>query len=297
MLYFDVVNTISSISSHLDVLRLELSNLDYLGNKFYKLKYNLEAARKNRRHRLLTFGGAFSNHIAAVAQVGKKYGFDTIGVIRGEELEHKDLNPTLAAAKANDMHLHFVDRDTFRNKESAIFHSQLKELFGDFYLIPEGGTNVLAVKGCTEILGAHTQSYDLICVAVGTGGTMAGILESTLSHQTVLGFSSLKGTFQENELKKYTAKQNYSLTDSYCFGGYGKIDAQLIRFMNSFKRDTNILLDPIYTGKMFFGISRMIQNEIIPANTRILAIHTGGTQGILGMNEILKSKNLPQIEL
>jgi len=293
-----ILSTITSITSKLDLYQLEFTNFEGLGNKYFKLKYNLEAAKKARLFRLLTFGGAYSNHIAAVAKIGKQYGFETIGVIRGEELATKEsLNPTLLAAKANGMQFHFVDRETYRNKESLEFIAHLKSHFGDFYMIPEGGTNPLAVQGCAEILGANTNDYDVITLPVGTGGTIAGIVTSSLKHQSILGFSVLKGTFQKNLINNYTSKSNFDITDEYCFGGYGKIDIELIRFMNRFKSESGILLDPIYTGKMLFGITKMIKEGIFSANTRILAIHTGGTQGIPGMNELLKRKNLPQIEM
>lgn len=267
------------------------------GNKFRKLKYNLLEAKKLKKTTLLSFGGAFSNHIAAVAAAGKEMGFKTIGIIRGEELETKiEENPTLSFAKTAGMHLHFISRDAYRNKEEPSFVKVLQQLYGDFYLIPEGGTNALAVKGCEEILTEQTKIYDYICVSVGTGGTVAGIINVSEAHQQVIGFSALKGDFLKDEVKKYTSKTNFEITDAYCFGGYAKIQEELVRFINEFNKSTLIPLDPVYTGKMIYGIFDMVKHKKIKENSRILAVHTGGLQGIEGMNLQLKKKNLLQIE-
>ncbi|MEZ4858328.1 MAG: pyridoxal-phosphate dependent enzyme [Flavobacteriaceae bacterium] len=268
------------------------------GNKFRKLKYNLLKAKQLQYSQLLSFGGAFSNHIAALAAVGKEMGFSTVGVIRGEELEGKVLeNPTLSFAKRCGMKLHFVSREEYQNKETPLFIETLHQKFGTFYLLPEGGTNALAIKGCEEILSETTRDFQYICASVGTGGTLAGIINASLAHQKIVGFSALKGIFQKKEIEKYTLKTNFELYDDYCFGGYGKIDEDLIRFINNFKEITEIPLDPVYTGKMMFGILDFIKQEKLKENSRILAIHTGGLQGIAGMNEKLKKKQLPQIEL
>ncbi len=172
----------------------------------------------------------------------------------------------------------------------------MKNQFGDFYILPEGGTNALAVKGCEEILEENGAIADYICVPVGTGGTLAGLVKASNERQKVVGFSALKGNFQSSEVEKYTSKTNYEITDAYCFGGYGKIDIDLIRFINEFKKITNIPLDPIYTGKMMFGIMDLLKKGYFKENSRIFAIHTGGLQGVAGMNLKLKKKNLPIIE-
>ncbi len=281
----------------LSIVREDMLHPFVSGNKFRKLKYNLQAAQEQGQKKLLTFGGAYSNHIAAVAAAGKELGFKTIGIIRGEELESKiSENPTLSFAKDCGMHLHFVSREAYRQKDETEFINNLKNKFGDFYLLPEGGTNALAVKGCEEILCQETDSFDYICVPVGTGGTMAGLVKASKESQHIMGFSALKGIFQSSEIAKYTSKTNFEITDSYCFGGYGKIDIDLIRFMNEFKEKTNIPLDPIYTGKMMFGIMDLLKNGYFKENSRIFAVHTGGLQGIAGMNQKLKKKNLPIIE-
>jgi 1-aminocyclopropane-1-carboxylate deaminase len=285
------------LSGHsLIILREDQIHPYISGNKYRKLKYNLLEARKQSYSKLLTFGGAFSNHIAAVAALGKEVGFDTIGVIRGEELVHKAMeNPTLSFALECGMQLEFVTRKYYSSKNEKPFIDDLRNKYGEFFVIPEGGTNSLAVKGCEEILNEDSLHYDYICVAVGTGGTVSGLLNASLPHQQVLGFSVLKGIFQSTEVRKYSTKTNFEITDAYSFGGYAKIDSNLIRFMNTFKKSTGIQLDPVYTAKMMFGIFDLIKKGFFKENSRILAVHTGGLQGITGMNKRLKEKNLPQI--
>ncbi|WP_240665699.1 1-aminocyclopropane-1-carboxylate deaminase/D-cysteine desulfhydrase [Lutibacter sp. HS1-25] len=271
------------------------------GNKYRKLKYNLVEAFNQKKHTLVTFGGAFSNHIAAVAAAGFEYGFKTIGVIRGHELAYNldevlQTNPTLKFASQHNMQFHFVTRSEYREKTSATFIENLQQKFGDFYLIPEGGTNIFAVKGCEEILTENDDQYDIICSAIGTGGTISGIINSTKKNQEVIGFPSLKGDFLENEIKKYISEEKkWHINTQYHFGGYAKISEELITFINKFKSETGIPLDPVYTGKMMFGIVDLIKNDYFKKGRKILAIHTGGLQGIDGMNNVLKKKNLPQI--
>ena len=266
------------------------------GNKFRKLKYNVLEAKKLKKKTLLTFGGAYSNHIAATAAAGQELDIATIGIIRGEELANKLVkNPTLQFAEQCGMQLHYITREAYRNKTNPRFIEDFKEMFGDFYLVPEGGTNELAIKGCTEILSETDKEYDYICTAVGTGGTLSGLVKSSGKQQHIVGFSALKGAFQTSKVEKYTSKTNYKIIDDYCFGGYAKIDSELVRFINEFKEKTGIPLDPIYTGKMMFGILDLIRKGYFKENSRILAIHTGGLQGIPGMNQYLKKKNLPQI--
>lgn len=268
------------------------------GNKFRKLKYNVASAISRNSKCLLTFGGAYSNHIAALAAAGEEMGVATIGVIRGEEIADRIAgNPTLSFAQRKGMQLYFVTREAYKKKADLKYIDFLRDKFGAFYLIPEGGTNALAVKGCEEIINESDLDFDYICTPVGTGGTISGLINASRSNQTVIGFSSLKGTFQKEIIESYTTKRNYYLTDEYCFGGYAKIDSQLIRFINEFKMSYKIPLDPIYTGKMMFGIFDLLKQGYFKENSRILAIHTGGLQGIAGMNDLLKKKKLPQIDL
>ncbi len=273
------------------------------GNKYRKLKYNLLEAKARGISTLLSFGGAYSNHISALAYAGKKFGFKTIGVVRGEELgENLETtlknNMTLKQAVENGMRFKFVSRAHYRYKQTDDFIASLREEFGSFYLVPEGGTNDLAIKGCEEILTVKDQEYDFICVAAGTGGTISGLINSAFNGQKILGFPSLKGVFLEDEIEKLTpAKNNWKLIHDYHFGGYAKINENLISFINEFYQQTTIPLDPVYTGKMMFGIADMIKNKYFNKNCKILAIHTGGLQGISGMNQRLLKKNLPLINV
>lgn len=272
------------------------------GNKFRKLKYNIEEAKKQGKTTLLTFGGAFSNHIVATAVAGKLMGFKTIGIVRGDELKddfEQTLrnNPTLQKAHENRMLLEFVSREEYREKSTRAYQKKLMQQFGDFYLIPEGGTNNLAVKGCEEILSEEDSKFDYICCAVGTGGTISGLINASTKQQQIVGFPALKGNFLEKEVSLFAKKENWELQQEYHFGGYAKYNDELIAFINNFKQQTNILLDPIYTGKMLFGILDLIQKNHFKKGSTVLAIHTGGIQGIEGMNNKLKKKNKAIIQL
>lgn len=260
------------------------------GNKYRKLKYNIVEAKRQNVAKLLTFGGAFSNHIAAVAAVGKQFGFETVGVIRGEELAVKvPENPTLQFAVNCGMKLKFVSRESYRQKQEVDFIEELRSEFGNFYVLPEGGTNDLAVKGCEEMLTQADAAFDYICCAVGTGGTIAGLINSAKPCQKVLGFPALKADFLTQEIAKFAPAGNWDLISDYHFGGYAKVNEQLIGFMNQFYRETSIPLDPVYTGKMVFGVMDLIGKGFFPLGSKVLLIHTGGLQGISGMNRKLKN--------
>lgn len=267
------------------------------GNKFRKLKYNFLEAKKQQKKTVLTFGGAFSNHIVATAIAGNLSGFKTIGIIRGDELgknvaQTLSQNQTLQIASENGMEFKFVTREMYRNKTSIEFINTLKDEFGDVFVIPEGGTNLLAIKGCEEILTSKDDKFDYICSAVGTGGTIAGLINSANNHQKIIGFPALKGDFLQKEIQQFVSqKDNWHLQTEYHFGGYGKYNLDLIRFINDFKSQTDVQLDPIYTGKMLFGILDMIAKNKFSAGSKILVIHTGGLQGITGFNQKLKKKN------
>lgn len=268
------------------------------GNKYRKLKYNLEAAKAQGHDTLLTYGGAFSNHIAATAYAGKLHGLKTIGLIRGEELSQKwETNPTLQLAFEHGMQFKFISREVYRDKQSEDYMDSLKSEFGSFYLLPEGGSNALAVKGCEEILTTEDSQFDSIGCSIGTGGTIAGIINATRPKQKVLGFPALRGDFLTEDIRNFTSKENWQLQTDYHFGGYAKVSVELIQFINAFKQQTQIPLDPIYTGKLLYGILDLVKNDHFEPNTKILAIHTGGLQSISGMNDTLKKKNLPQITI
>ena len=275
------------------VLREDLINPTISGNKWRKLFYNLQEAKHQGKNQLLTFGGAFSNHIAATAAAGKQFGFKTIGIIRGEE--HLPLNPTLQLALENGMQFHYVDRTFYREKKyDVLFLETLKEQYGDFYLVPEGGSNAFAVKGCTEIIKNINIDYDIICCACGTGGTIAGIIASVDETKQVIGFPALKGgEFLKNDIQQLLADYqqqfsveinhpNWSLNTDYHFGGYAKRTKELIEFVTFFNEKHNIPLDYIYTGKMLFGIYEMAKMSAFFNGKKIVAIHTGGLQGNCG---------------
>jgi len=278
------------------IKREDLLHPHVSGNKFRKLYYNLQKAKEDHYSTLLTFGGAFSNHILAVAAAGKENGMKTIGVIRGEELREKvSSNPTLNKASEFGMVFDFVSREDYRKKNEEAFLQRLKGQFGDFFLLPEGGTNNLAVKGCEEILEEIDADFDFICCAVGTGGTISGIINSSKVSQQVLGFPALKGDFLNEDICKFVTQSNWGLVTDYHFGGYAKVTEGLIEFINNFYQKFQVPLDPIYTGKMAFGVLDLIEKKKFPKGSKILMIHTGGLQGIAGMNVLLKQKN--QIEI
>jgi 1-aminocyclopropane-1-carboxylate deaminase/D-cysteine desulfhydrase-like pyridoxal-dependent ACC family enzyme len=293
-------DTLKENNTRLYVLREDLTHPEISGNKWRKLKYNLLEAKNKSLDTLLTFGGAYSNHIAATAAAGREYGIKTIGVIRGEET--LPLNLTLQLAKNNGMIFKYVSRSRYRenNKYEELFLASLKEEFGNFYLVPEGGSNAFAVRGCTEIVNNITIDFDVICSACGTGGTLAGIIAST--NKQVYGFPALKGgDFLKNDilrlLNEYSTHydisksyKNWDLITAYHFGGYAKISPELVEFVQQFKTKHHILLDLIYTGKMLFGLFDMIKNSNRFDNKTIIAIHTGGIQGNKGFEERLNIK-------
>ncbi|MFD2552570.1 1-aminocyclopropane-1-carboxylate deaminase/D-cysteine desulfhydrase [Bizionia sediminis] len=291
-----------------DISNIQLQNQLYLkpeylidpfvsGNKYRKLKYNILEAKAQNFSQLVTFGGAYSNHIAAVAAAGKRFGFGTIGVIRGEELQYKKQpNSTLTFAESQGMQLYYVSREAYRQKATPAFLQLLQNKFGSFYIVPEGGTNELAVLGCEEILTQADAQFDYITCAVGTGGTISGLINSANVHQKILGFPALKGDFLTKDISKFAQQKNWELITAYHFGGYAKINSELISFINNFKEQFNIPLDPIYTGKMVYGVFHMLQKGYFPEGSKILMIHTGGLQGIVGMNRVLENKNMTKIK-
>lgn len=259
------------------MLRLDLIHPRINGNKWFKLKYNLEEVKKQNKKILLTFGGAFSNHIIATAAVGKEFGLKTIGIIRGEELNDSS-NPSLKFAKQCGMKLHFVSREDYRKKDSEEFIKSLNQQFNNFYLLPEGGTNKLAVKGCSEILNHIDVPFDYVCCAVGTGGTIAGIISSLEKNQEAIGFPVLKGAeFLEKDIKQFTGeRKNWILNYDYHFGGYAKTNSELLEFIDRFKKQNNVSLDSSYTGKMMYGVYDLIKKKFFEKNATVVAIHTGG---------------------
>ena len=273
------------------VKREDLIHPVIMGNKWRKLKYNLLKAKAGGHKTILTMGGAFSNHIIASAAAASENGFHSIGIIRGEELT-KESNPTLIAASQYGMELIFVSRNQYRNIREDI--RQFDGFQEDYYYLPEGGTNSLAINGCAELIGELNIDFDYICTPFGTGGTMAGILKGLNGQKEVLGFPVLKGAFVNKSFQELLnvmnlSFNNYQLIDQYHFGGYGKVNNELIHFINEFTEKHDLLLDPIYTGKMFFGIMDLIKQGLFKQNIRIILLHTGGIQGIGGYN--LRNRN------
>ena len=271
------------------------------GNKFRKLKYNVTRAKELERTQLLTFGGAYSNHILATAAAGKEYGLSTIGVIRGEELKSKleevlVANPTLKQAHELGMRFEFVSRTYYKRKSEPEFLTVLQKKYPNAFIVPEGGTNHYAIKGCEEILTESDQEFSHICCAIGTGGTITGLINSSREGQRILGFPALKGDWVKDEiLKLQPNKNNWEIISKYHFGGYAKVPEELVTFVNDFKEKTRVQLDPIYTGKMLFGLIDLISNDRFPKGSNILAIHTGGLQGIAGINQKLRNKGCSEL--
>jgi len=283
---------ISNKGIHLYLLREDLIHPEISGNKWRKLKYNLVEAKKQKMNRLLTFGGAYSNHIAATAALGKEAGLATIGIIRGEEV--LPLNPTLQLAQKNGMQFKYVSRKQYKDKSDKTFIEDLKSEFGDFYFIP--------VKGCSEILSNIDIHFDTVCCACGTGGTLSGLIASADQDKEVLGFPALKGgDFLRNDINRLldeyiqitnrtVRNDSWELVTTYHFGGYAKVKAELISFMKTFKEKHKVTLDFVYTGKMLFGIYDLITTTNQLDGKTIIAIHTGGIQGNKGFEERLGIK-------
>ena len=276
---------------NLYVKRDDLIHPQFGGNKWRKLKYNLDYARQQQFDTLLTFGGAWSNHIYATAAAGKYFGFKTIGLIRGEE--HTPLNATLSFARSCGMQLHYINRAEYRKKHEVEFLQKIKQQYGDIYILPEGGSNTLAIKGCKEIVDEISDQidkpFDVICCASGTGATLAGIISNIESDQYAIGFSALKGgDFLNEEVSQFLSedntKKNWRIEDRYHFGGYAKVDDSLIQFIKNFNSQYNIMLDAVYTGKMFFGLFQLIAEGHFNRGTTIVAVHSGGLQGNAGYN-------------
>lgn len=290
-----------STDHHCDVLRLDLLHPELSGNKWFKLKFNLDSARAENRNTLLTFGGAFSNHIAATAAAGRICGFQTIGVIRGEE---QSLNPTLVKARADGMRFHFVSRADYSRKNDSTFLQELRQEFGDFYLIPEGGNNKEGIRGCTTILD-RVGSYDHVLCACGTATTYTGLLLSIPDGTLLTGISVLKGRndlpeavnryMREQGIRKAEVKGNetsgvgkireHNITNTYAFNGYAGFEPRLLNFKREFEKDLSIPLDHIYTAKLFYAVQDLLQQGKFEKGARLLIVHSGGLQGNTGFEQ------------
>lgn len=282
---------IPNISCKIFLKREDLIDPEISGNKYWKLFYNVNHyLQKNPSNPLIiTFGGAFSNHISAVSAFGKRFGIKTIGFIRGEELVDKWRdNPTLNLAHSNGMSLHYISREDYRNKEKLA--EFLLQEFPNALIIPEGGTNQLAVEGVKMMLDERTKDFDYLCTAVGTGGTLAGLSNYCEPQQQIIGCKVVNDDTINDRLATLSSKENYLLIDSF-FGGYGKINEEVIRFINDFSNQYAVPLDPVYTGKMMMSIMTLVEENYFPENARILCFHTGGLQGIEGANKLLEKQN------
>jgi 1-aminocyclopropane-1-carboxylate deaminase len=260
--------------------RDDLVHPEIPGNKWRKLTHNVVAASSQGQHVLLTFGGAYSNHIRATAAAGHWYGFSTIGVIRGEE--HLPLNPTLGYAVARGMRLSYLDRATYRDKATTKVLDRLEQQFGRFYLLPEGGSNALALRGCAELPPEIDVDYDVLCCSVGTGGTLAGIAAGMPDvRKRVLGFSALKGgMFLEDTVRRLqqaygTETTNWSIETDYHFGGYARRTAELDGFVENFRMRHGIVLDWVYEAKMMYGLLDLIEAGRFARGTVLVAVLAG----------------------
>lgn len=274
------------------MLRLDLLHPQISGNKWFKLRLNLQAARERGYDTVLSFGGVYSNHLHALAAAGKMQGFKTIGVVRGEPVV--PINATLTFAREHGMELYHVTRADYRNKSDPAFLASLQERFGEFFLIPEGGANIAGVQGCADIAGllhwsapaaaTSSRSERVVALACGTGTTLAGLLLGRKVDYRILGVSALKGDFLENDVRKALQNcgvadpGNWRITEEWHGGGFARFSPELLDFIQDFRRRTGIPLEPVYTGKLLLGLYRMMERGEFPRGTEIIAIHTGGLQ-------------------
>lgn len=256
------------------------------GNKWRKLKYHLLEAEKLQKKHLVSFGGAYSNHLLATACAAAKFGFRSTGMVRGEEAE----NETLFLCKLFGMHLNFVDRESYRD-QSALF-DQYYHNDPDSFFIDEGGRGSLGAKGCSELINELEEVYDHLFCTAGTGTTALGILQGLRKKSVATKIHVvpvLKGAdFLQVEIENQCQGQDFEFHQDYHCGGYGKINDELMDFIKTFTGSTGILIEPIYTGKLLYGIYDLIAKDYFARGSRILAIHTGGLTGILGMAKRFK---------
>lgn len=287
-----LINTGISLS----VKREDLIHPDISGNKWRKLKYNLKAAVDKELPTVVSFGGAFSNHIYALASACKVIGIKSVGIIRGE---YDEKNPTTKHAIQCGMELRFVCRNEYRDKNNSPAVKSILSEFPNHILIPEGGSNELAQIGLSELSNEINQSHhDVILVSAGTGATATGIIKNLRKDKELWVFSSLKSDYLKNEILKNIPTPKHDqlkFIDRYHFGGYGKTPIELISFINEFTKETGIPVDPIYNGKLMCGFFDMIDQGLVDNTKSYLWIHTGGLQGIRAYNYIAIKKNKPRI--
>ncbi|HEY4155365.1 MAG TPA: pyridoxal-phosphate dependent enzyme [Puia sp.] len=269
------------------VLRLDKIHPDISGNKWFKLKYYLEEAGLRKMNRLISFGGPYSNHILALACAAHTHGFSSTGYIRGER--PVSLSHTLLAARKYGMDLEFLPRTDYRNKEDPAFLSALQTKFPDALIIPEGACGEAGIRGAEEILSlSDTSAYSHICCAVGTGATLAGLVNASKSRQQITGISVLKGTRDREPLDLSWIKDRRKISKlkifhDFHFGGYAAKTGGLLCFMNEVYSKTGIPTDFVYTGKLLYAISELARLNYFQENSRILIVHSGGMQGNLSL--------------
>ena len=274
--YKAIINRVEYNGYELGILRLDEINVEISGNKWFKLKYNLEQAIIENKQAILTFGGAYSNHIAATAAACQLAGFKSIGIIRGEESSAS--NTTLALAKENGMQIVFVSRELYKQKNEPSYLQALQTEYPDAYIIPEGGDNALGQKGCEEILSSSTTDYDLIFCAYGTGTTFKGIAKSLLPHQKLMAINVLKYEATSDSL-------NASINNDYHFGGYAKHTNALLEFKTWFETTYHIPLDYVYTTKLMYAVFDLMKQHKLSKDKKTLIVHSGGLQGNKGYEE------------
>ena len=268
----------------IDLLRLDLIHPVISGNKWYKLRYYLEDAIDKGFTEIASFGGAYSNHIVATACACQDRNIKSVGFIRGEQTN--PLSHTLQAAISYGMQLEFINRNQYQNKQIIIEQNADQTR----YWIPEGGYGILGAKGATSILDeVDLRKYTHIVAAVGSGTMIAGILNGTMSHQTVIGISSQKNNFSlDNEVLQLTAPENQyrlKMNHNYHFGGFAKHPSDLLDFMVEFWNKEMIPTDIVYTGKLLFAITDLLQKQYFKQGDKVLVIHSGGLQGNLSLPE------------
>jgi D-cysteine desulfhydrase len=265
----------------IDILRLDLVHPVISGNKWFKLKYQLQEARRQNKKGILSFGGAWSNHLVATALAAQQAELASIGIIRGEQPEM--LSTTLQEMQDYNMQLQFISRARYSNEAAII--PELAAQYPDYYIIPQGGQSHLGVLGAADILQlTQIKSYSHICGAAGTGTMLAGLVHAALPHQQVIGICSLKMPDDENNslnsfIKPYAGQKQYAIFYDYHFGGYARKTNELISFMNSIYQQHELPTDFVYTGKLLFGVMQLVQNNYFQPGSRILVVHSGGLQG------------------
>jgi len=265
-----------------DMLRLDLVHPVISGNKWYKLQHNLQAAKEQGANKIITFGGAYSNHLVAAAAAAQAAGLSSVGIVRGLYAQHAP-TATLQACSDMGMQLVYISTADYARKTDAQFLAELQATYGPAYMIPEGGANEAGRLGAGDMTALIPAGYTHICLPVGTGTSLIGLRNTISADVSILGFAPFKnGEYLRDEITSYidtAANSNWNLYTQWHFGGFGKWDTTLIEFMNEFYMQNNIPLDILYNAKMMYGLKVMLSNDVFGPDARILCVHTGGLQG------------------